>query len=260
MVENSHHIQIAFHSPLSIHSSPFPGATPYPLTIHSIIPNSPAMPTATSQCRILIATIIVSSVLVLSASATSLAELTATLDRIRPRVSSAYGHRQYHHHRAKKFSRAKMARQFVTGHNAVRSVFGVQPLKWNKKLARYARRWANQRANDCALQHSPDSPYGENLFWSLKGNWGPKAVVKIWADEYIFYDPKQNVCINGEMCGHYTQVVWKQTTEVGCGRVKCRNNKGFLYVCSYDPPGNIYFQGPFGGRFSKCIVNPPSGP
>ncbi|KAJ9181652.1 hypothetical protein P3X46_009760 [Hevea brasiliensis] len=162
-------------------------------------------------------------------------------------------------HPVVQLGRAAMAHQFIVAHNNVRSAYGLKPLRWNRTLAKYARRWANQRIDDCELQHSPDSPYGENLFWSLKAHWGPAEVVKCWADENVYYNQKTNECINGEMCGHFTQLVWKTTEKVGCGRVECRNNKGFLYVCSYDPPGNYYFEGPFGGTFTKSIVYPPPG-
>ncbi|XP_048236002.1 pathogenesis-related protein PR-1 [Ricinus communis] len=219
-------------------------------TTSNIFGRSQAMP---SRCCRVLALILVSSLMIVSASAT-LEHLASALARLNISVTiSPFSPRP-----PVVLSKAKMARQFLAAHNIVRSVFGLPPLRWNRKLARYARRWANQRAGDCALQHSPNSPYGENLFWSLKGNWGPREVVKVWADEYIFYDPIRNECINGEMCGHYTQIIWRKTEELGCGRVQCGDDKGFLYVCSYNPPGNIYFRGPFGGHFTNSIVKPPS--
>lgn len=150
-----------------------------------------------------------------------------------------------------------MGRQFVIAHNKLRAKYNLKPVKWSRTLARFARRLAYKHVNDCEMKHSTDSPYGENLFWSLRDHWKPRDVVRIWGDEYKFYDPKTNECINNNMCGHYTQIVWHTTTSIGCARVTCHNSKGFLYQCSYNPPGNYYHEGPFGGKFSKSIVPPP---
>ena len=37
--------------------------------------------------------------------------------------------------------------------------------------------------------------------------------------------------------GHFTQVVWRGTTAVGCGRSQC--NGLDVWICQYDPPGNV---------------------
>ncbi|OAY46794.1 pathogenesis-related protein PR-1 [Manihot esculenta] len=191
-----------------------------------------------SQIRFLF-TVLISSLFILSVSSTFL-----------------------HHHIPKELypvlqlKRALLARKFLMAHNIVRGAYHLQPLTWNRTLAKYARRWAYQRINDCELIHSPNSPYGESMFWSKKGHWGPAEVVKCWADERAYYDEKTNECINGEICGHFTQLIWKTTEQVGCGRIQCNYHKGFIYVCSYDPPGNYYFEGPLGGTFSKSIVYP----
>jgi len=149
--------------------------------------------------------------------------------------------------------------EFLAAHNKIRAMHNLTSLSWNRMLARYARRWANTRLDDCKnLEHSPNSPFGENLFWGLRDHWNASKVVKYWGDEMPNYDPLTNECLNNSVCGHYTQIVWNTTQSVGCTHALCNNNEGHLFVCSYDPPGNIYYQGPFGGRFGKCIVYPPS--
>lgn len=40
--------------------------------------------------------------------------------------------------------------------------------------------------------------------------------------------------------GHWTQVVWKSTTAVGCGAARC--SFGSFVVCRYSPPGNVMGQ------------------
>ncbi|CAK7342876.1 unnamed protein product [Dovyalis caffra] len=140
-----------------------------------------------------------------------------------------------------------------------RAIHNLTPLAWDQKLAKYARRWAASRLDDCqTLLHSPNSPYGENLFWAQKSHWNASWVVKYWGDEVKHYDPKTNECVNNTVCGHYTQIVWNTTERIGCTHVLCNKNEGHLFVCSYDPPGNIYYHGPFGGRFPNSIVDPPS--
>ncbi|KAJ9184228.1 hypothetical protein P3X46_003975 [Hevea brasiliensis] len=156
---------------------------------------------------------------------------------------------------AQVFARAMLVKEYTIAHNKVRLILGMKPLTWNKTLEDYARRWAEQRIEDCELIHSPHSPYGENIFWSLK-QWTPAEIVKVWADEYVYYDEKTNECINGQICGHYTQLIWKSTQQFGCAHVECKNNKGYFDICSYDPPGNYYYEGPFGGKFAKSIVYP----
>lgn len=137
------------------------------------------------------------------------------------------------------------AREFLNAHNQVRALKGLPPLVWDNRLARYARRYGNIRKGDCELIHS-DGTFGENLFWGGKDHWTPTEVVKSWADEELFYDVYSNTCQPGQMCGHYTQVVWRNTARVGCARQKC-DAGGVFVICNYDPPGNFVGEHPFGG-------------
>ncbi|CAN1142849.1 Pathogenesis-related protein PR-1 [Linum perenne] len=147
-----------------------------------------------------------------------------------------------------------LASQFLYAHNKIRAKYYLPALRWNRTLARFARHYADIRMKDCLPQHSHHRSDGENLFWSKYGHWTPANVVKTWGDEHKYYDFESNQCVQGQPCGHFTQIIWKNTTDVGCGRVQCLNDKGFLYVCKYDPPGNYYFEGPFGGKFANSIV------
>ncbi|KAL0387127.1 UNVERIFIED_CONTAM: Pathogenesis-related protein 1A [Sesamum radiatum] len=131
---------------------------------------------------------------------------------------------------------------FLKAHNAGRAQVGVPPLAWKESLVAYAQDYAKQRSGDCAMKHS-EGPYGENL---AKGSWdvNAKEAVQMWLDEKKFYDEGSNSCTGGEMCGHYTQVVWKDSTHVGCARTKCSNGWTFV-TCNYDPPGNYVGERPY---------------
>ncbi|XP_012072762.2 LOW QUALITY PROTEIN: pathogenesis-related protein 1 [Jatropha curcas] len=135
---------------------------------------------------------------------------------------------------------------YLDAHNQARTAVGVGPLSWDDTVAAYAQNYAStrrrQRAGDCNLVHS-GGPYGENLAWSSAELSGTDAV-KMWVDEKAYYDYDSNSCSPGQMCGHYTQVVWSSSVRVGCAKVRCSNGGTFI-TCNYDPPGNYVGQKPY---------------
>ncbi|CAH8386459.1 unnamed protein product [Eruca vesicaria subsp. sativa] len=137
-----------------------------------------------------------------------------------------------------------IARQFLDPHNALRSRLGLPPLVWDSKLASYATWWANQRRYDCSLTHST-GPYGENLFWGSGSSWAPGFAVQSWVVEGSTYDYNSNSCGGSGMCGHYTQMVWRDTKRLGCASLVCDNGAGVFITCNYDPPGNYVGEKPY---------------
>ncbi|MGB1311972.1 MAG: CAP domain-containing protein, partial [Leucothrix sp.] len=126
----------------------------------------------------------------------------------------------------------------IQAHNSVRSKHGLEPLVWSTSLTRYAIEWANHLAstNNCNMEHRPNGGtfkqlHGENLYWAGATAWPDgrrevqdisiKDAVKAWADEEQDYNYANNSCKPGKQCGHYTQVVWKATKEVGCAYKIC---------------------------------------
>jgi uncharacterized protein YkwD len=130
----------------------------------------------------------------------------------------------------------------VAAHNAERKRVGVAALAWSDRLAAHAQKWAEHLASrGCGLQHRPgNDAYGENLYWSSAAS-SAAAVVASWASEQVDYDRRTNTCRG--VCGHYTQIVWRSTRSVGCGRARCGSSE--LWVCNYDPPGNFVGERPF---------------
>ncbi|KAI7876939.1 PR-1 protein [Lichtheimia hyalospora FSU 10163] len=126
--------------------------------------------------------------------------------------------------------------QIVQLHNRFRAQHGAPPLKWDNTLAQYAQNWSN----GCKFTHSGGN-YGENLAWGYK-SW--EEAITHWYDEEKKYDyNSQKMAVP---TGHFSQVVWVGTTNVGCGVSDCPN--GPIYTCSYSPPGNAP------GKFKENVL------
>lgn len=135
---------------------------------------------------------------------------------------------------------------YVNVHNAARAAiegFNIPNLVWDNKIAAFAQNYANQR-KDCKVIPSGGNggQYGENIAVN-NGDISGEEAVKLWVDEKPNFDRYHNKCVDGE-CLHYTQVIWKKSLRVGCGKVKC-DNRGTFVSCNYYPPGNIPGQEPF---------------
>jgi hypothetical protein len=139
---------------------------------------------------------------------------------------------------------------FGTGNPAPSATTGgaLFPFAWSASAATVARNYAAQ----CSYGHNPNvGPFGENIFAAgstatpvtLTGT----DVVSDWAAEVENYDYNSNSCAIGETCGHYTQLVWRNTTAVGCAVQQCTTNSPFgtsfpdwaFAVCDFSPPGNF---------------------
>jgi uncharacterized protein YkwD len=138
-------------------------------------------------------------------------------------------------------------------HNQVRAAHGVAPLVWDPALAAIAQAWAEQCVDVEApiglIDHNAgrSDGYPEYVGENIYGSGGPASgtdAVALWASEEADYDYASNTC--SSVCGHYTQIVWADTTKVGCGIYSC---PGLAYgnsvVCNYAPGGNIGGQRPY---------------
>lgn len=133
-------------------------------------------------------------------------------------------------------------------HNETRAEVGTAPLKWNCNLAKIAQEWAN---ND-VFEHRKDLDKiipgiwaGENLSADANPTTSAADMLKGWIEEKAFWNNDAKTCEAGKVCGHYTQMVWKTTTEVGCGIIRNGNVMGpewkdqsTYLVCNYSPGGN----------------------
>lgn len=131
------------------------------------------------------------------------------------------------------------AQEFLDAHNRVRGEYGAPPLKWSASLAAEAQKWANHLASSGQFEHSGAG--AENLAMRSGGRASPSELVGQWIDERSKFRKGTfpNVSSTGawEDVGHFTQVIWRGTTTVGCG-IGTRGDTTIL-VCRYDPAGNV---------------------
>ncbi|KAJ7467240.1 CAP domain-containing protein, partial [Mycena galericulata] len=147
---------------------------------------------------------------------------------------------------------------FLDLHNTERAAHGASNLTWSNGLVMAAQSWAK----NCIDTHSGGrfqleglplggacgldtpimiSPVAENIAAGT-GEYSISDVMQGFIDgptEKLNYNPTEPVA------SHWTQVVWKATTELGCGVATCIllnppfNGQALFYVCEYFPPGNV---------------------
>ncbi|KAF3568186.1 hypothetical protein DY000_02017680 [Brassica cretica] len=76
-------------------------------------------------------------------------------------------------------------------------------------------------------------------------SWAPGFAVHSWIVEGSSYNFNTNSCDGGEMCGHYTQIVWRDTKRLEFASVVCENGAGAFITCNYDPPGSYVGEKPY---------------
>jgi uncharacterized protein YkwD len=144
---------------------------------------------------------------------------------------------------------ADSANSFQTGvvnrHNALRAKHGAAALSWSPTVAKVAQEWADKIAREDKMHHRQPNKYGENIFWISGREATGEMVADSWYSEikdYSYAHPGFSM-----KTGHFTQVVWKDTKEIGCGVAKSRRG-GTYVVCNYNPPGN------YSGRFPANVL------
>ncbi|KAH9082032.1 CAP domain-containing protein [Lactarius deliciosus] len=126
---------------------------------------------------------------------------------------------------------------YLSAHNNVRVQHGANALTWSDELSTKAQQWADR----CQFVHSGGTlgRFGENLAAGTGSGYTIATAVKSWTDEVSDYDP------NNPVASHFTQVVWKATTQVGCAVKDCNGifdpkfGIAHFHVCEYSPPGNV---------------------
>ena len=143
-----------------------------------------------------------------------------------------------------------VAQQILAAHNAARAAVGVPPLVWKPELAETAREWADHLAKTHGFTHSTagkGSGNGENLWMGTKGAYTPDEMVDAWTREKKYFRagefPNNSTTGDWAAVAHYTQMIWRETREVGCAIVA--NDDQDVLVCHYSEPGNVEGEKPY---------------
>ncbi len=146
---------------------------------------------------------------------------------------------------------AQEALQVVEYHNQKRAEVGSLEVTWSAEIAEYAQERADTIARTGQFTHLPqgENPYGENLAQGgSTGGAAPGYSVLSACDDW--YAEKQKMPKGARIMtidlfnrgvGHYTQMIWKESTEIGVGIATFSQN-GFqmtVVVCCYNPRGNF---------------------
>ncbi len=139
---------------------------------------------------------------------------------------------------------SEMAREALDLHNAYRARHGSPPLTWSPALAAQAAEWSTS----CSYRHAPErGGAGETLAWGLTPQTLVRGAMAFFYDEIEAYDyarPGYSAAT-----GHFTQVVWAATRQLGCGLSPCGGQP--MLVCRYLPAGNR--QGAFEANVPRPI-------
>ena len=128
-------------------------------------------------------------------------------------------------------------------HNRYRAEVGVPPLRWDENLAAGAKAYGLRLAPTGSLAHSPRAErpgIAESLWMGPRGQYSLEAMVDYWAEERKHYRPGLfpgvSTTGNWEDVSHYTQLIWRGTTHVGCALE--RSGRSDFLICRYSPKGN----------------------
>ena len=155
----------------------------------------------------------------------------------------------------------------VNAHNIHRSNHSVPNVQWHTGLANAAQMVANK----CSFTHDLDtgkdqcgfSSYGQNFACvggdasedpskDISGQWYGEEGIFAASGSYGLANPNPT----SDETGHFTQVVWKASTFVGCALANCPNGVSgtsgmdSLFVCDYGPEGNM------GGEYADNVPRP----
>jgi len=133
--------------------------------------------------------------------------------------------------------------RILATHNEERARLGIPPLSWSPALAANAARWAAHLSTLNALEHDDSLDVeGENLWRGSKDAYTPEDMVTLWIDERAAFKngvfPDVSTSGQWEDVGHYTQVIWRATAQVGCA-VTVAGGEDEVLVCRYQEGGNF---------------------
>merc|ERR1712158_242422 len=144
----------------------------------------------------------------------------------------------------------KFRQDSLAAHNAYRAKHGVAALKLSSELNALAQEWADHLIAENAFEHRPNNNNGENIYMSSgrAAQEQAQGAVDSWYSEIKDYTFGKEPSWGGPVTGHFTQVVWKGSTDVGVG--VAQEGSKVVVVANYSPPGN------FGGQYVANVPPP----
>jgi uncharacterized protein YkwD len=142
----------------------------------------------------------------------------------------------------------------LNAHNADRAKHCVPALTWSASAAAAAQQWASLCTSNGVggFAHDPNrGGLGENRAWGT--NLGAQQSVDLWYNEVSSYNFTAPVYTLNPQVGHFTQLVWRTTTQVGCAMARCGAMN--LWVCRYSPTGNMNVQARAGFTVEQARVS-----
>jgi len=152
----------------------------------------------------------------------------------------------------------------LAAHNGERARLGLPPLGWSDALAAEAASNAATlaAAPEPALSHvqtNGGKPRGENLWLGTRGAFTFDEMAQSWLEERDLYVdgavPEISSSGNWADVGHYSQMIWRSTREVGCALSSSAEVD--LLICRYDPAGNIHGRNALTGERAPDVRTAP---
>lgn len=132
--------------------------------------------------------------------------------------------------------------RLLDAHNAERERLSLPLLRWSDRLAGQAQDWADHQAYYGIYDHAEERHgAGENLWMGPAGASSPEDMIQAFIDERVYFRPGRfpdvSTTRDWRDVGHYTQLIWPGTQELGCAMALGRGNE--YLVCRYYPAGNV---------------------
>ncbi|PNW86351.1 hypothetical protein CHLRE_02g083100v5 [Chlamydomonas reinhardtii] len=146
------------------------------------------------------------------------------------------------------------AQRALDAHNQLRSAHSTAPLRWNASLEASAAAWAG----NCRFEHQQGTGEGENLAWGYSdigaavSDWYAEGAAANGGSGYT-YGASQPA--DWHAVGHFTQLLWAATSDLGCAAASCTGTDGqpaVMHVCRYYVPGNVE------GEYANNVLPPAS--
>ncbi|CAF1111504.1 unnamed protein product [Adineta steineri] len=137
----------------------------------------------------------------------------------------------------------RFQQETLVHHNTLRARHCAANLALDDNLNKIAQSYAEKLVNTNSFAHS-NNGYGENLYMmsssaSLASLHG-KTATQSWYDEVKDYNYSQPGF--SAKVGHFTQVIWKNSKQLGVGVAFSKDGRKAVVVTNYSPPGNYMNQ------------------